>query len=58
MQDSNTTSKMSEKLKTPTYLADGKWSKVAEICVSLIREDILTLDKQSVIAAVKSNGNS
>jgi len=37
---------------------DGKWSKVAEICVSVMLEDILTLETDVVMAPVMSNGDS
>jgi len=51
-------SKLPKKLKTLTYLADGKWSKVAEICVSVILETVLTLGTDVVMAPKMYNGDS
>jgi len=57
MHISSTTSLMPNK-KTLTYLADGKWSKVAEIIVSVMLEETRTLETDVVMAKVMSNGDS
>jgi len=57
MHITSTTSLMPNQ-KTLTYLADGKWSKVAEICVSVILETVLTLGTDVVMAPKMYNGDS